>query len=599
MIRRLALAACLAAAATRALAGSNAPPPTPPTPVSVGAAQRWVPVCGRGRPIGSGSYDNADTYIFDVTACFTPATGGVRALRLSYMADDISNNGVVDRVATFTGTAAVSLPSTQFSVVVNAATASGATQVPVQIAMASPGNALSAGMGVAATGIPAGSWIASIVPTYTASNLTGYAFTFTNLAGANATTAALTAGQVITVTGRNYSATFGAGRTATITPADRFIDSDPIGIALPPLSEYFLRGSWQASTTGFLVGDYPSPSSGSTRLAGEGSQRTTAAMPDHTMDQAVPSNSGGGYFTPWTVLGQVGAPTASVLIVGDSIAAGTGDAADAYGRMGYIERSLGNAVPWASLARGSTTALQLVDRPPLLQQAAAEIGATDVLLEYNRNDLNATSNPQTAASVEANLLALAQPLEAVGIRVWAFTCPPTTASQDGWTTAAGQFLVQQQTTTTAALAAGGTSVTLTSASGIQNGELAAVATGASAFPDGTTATVSGSTVTFSSPAVAGVASGATLVFGTRTPGQTTTPIEYQRELYNATMRGGWKAAGYAGLIDIDAQVEDPANAGLWRTDLGAASAEGIHPSAALHNQLVGSGIIAASMFPAR
>ena len=585
-------------AAAPSFAGSNAPPPLQPTPASVGAQQRWVPVCGRGRPIGSGNYDSTDIAIFDVSACWTPAVGGVRALKLSYMGDDISNNGVVDRVVTFTGTAAVSLPSVQFSAVVNAAVASGATTIPVQIAMASPGNALTVGEGVAATGIPAGSWIASIVPTYVSSNLTGYSFTFTNLAGANTTTAALTAGQILTVTGRNYGATFGAGRQTTIPPSDHFVDSDPIGVTLAPLTEFFVRGSWQASGTGFLVGDYPSPTTGSTRLAGEGSQRATSPFPDHTLDQAVPSNSGGGYFAPWTVLGEVNAPTASVLIVGDSIAAGTGDAADAYGRMGYIERSLGNTVPWASIARGSTTALQLLDRPQLLQQAAAEIGATDVLLEYNRNDLNAAGNPLSAATTEANLLALAQPLESAGIRVWAFTCPPTTASQDGWTSAAGQFLVQQQTTTTAALAAGSTTVALASASGIQNGEFAAISTGATIFPVGTAVTVSGNTVTFSNSAGAAIASGATLVFGTRAVG-TNTPLEVQREQYNSFMRANWKSQGYAGLIDMDAIVEDPNNAGLWRSDLGAASAEGIHPSAALHNQMVISGIINPSMFPAR
>ena len=556
-------------------------------------------MCGGGRPSGSGSYDSVNTYIFDVTACFTPAVGGVRALKLSYMGDDISNVGIVDRVVTFTGTAAVSTPSVQFSVVVNAPVASGASLIPVQIAMASPGNALSVGMGVAATGIPANSWIASVVPTYVSSNLTGYAFTFANLAGTTTTTAALTAGQVITVTGRNYGATFGSARTATIPPSDHFVDSDPIGISLPPLSEYFVRGSFQASAAGFLVGDYPSPSAGSTRLSGESSQRTATAMPDHTLDQAVPGNSGGGYFAPWTVLGQVSVPTPSILIVGDSIAAGTGDAADAWGRMGYIERSLGNAVPWASLARGSTTAIQMTTRPQLLQQAVAEIGATDVLLEYNRNDLNAAGNPITAASTEANLLSLAQPLEAAGVRVWAFTCPPTTGSQDSWATAAGQFLVQQQTTTTASISPGQTSVALLSGSGIQNGEMIASGNGLPVWPDGTTVTISGNTAVFSSAAIGGQASGGTLVFGTKTAGATTTPIEIQREQYNSFMRANWRSQGYAGLIDMDAQVEDPNHIGLWRTDLGAASAEGIHPSSALHNQLVASGIIAPSMFPVR
>jgi hypothetical protein len=596
---RVALAIGLMVLANGAEAASNAPPPPVPTPVSVGAAPRWVPVCGRARPIGSGAFDATDTAIFDVTACFTPAAGGVRALKLSYMGDDISNDGIVDRAVTFTGTAAISLPAAQSSIVVNAAVASGATTIPVQIAMASPGNAVSVGEGIAGTGIPSGSWVASIIPTYVGGNLTSYAFTFTNLAGAATTTAALTAGQVLTATGRNHGATFGMQRIATIPPSDHFIDSDPIGIALPPASEFFVRGSFTASAPGFLLGDYPSPAGGTTRLAGEGSQRASSALPDHTLDQAVPSNSGGGYFAPWTVLGQVAVPTASILIVGDSIAAGTGDAADAYGRLGYIQRSLGNTVPWASIARGSTTAVQMVARPQFLQQAAAEIGATDVLLEYNRNDLNASGNPLTAAATVTNLQALAQPLEAAGIRVWAFTCPPTTASQDAWSSNAGQFLTQQQTATTAALAAGQASVTLSSASGIQNGELVAAASGTAVFAPGTTVTVTANTVTFSTPPTASLTSGTILVFGTRAVSATATPIEYQRELYNSTMRTTWRSQGYAGLIDMAAAVEDPNTTGLWRTDLGAASADGIHPSAALHSQLVGSGTITAGMFPVR
>ena len=43
--------------ATPALAGNFVPPAPAPTPVSVGAAPRWVPVCGRGRPLGYRAYD--------------------------------------------------------------------------------------------------------------------------------------------------------------------------------------------------------------------------------------------------------------------------------------------------------------------------------------------------------------------------------------------------------------------------------------------------------------------------------------------------------------------------------------------------------------
>lgn len=609
--RGVAVAALLAALGdfAGARAGSFAPPPVAATAVSIGAAARWVPVCGRGRPIGSGNWDASDSFVFDVSACTVPANVAVRALRLSYMGSDVSNVGEIARAVTMTGSAAVALPSTQFSAVVSQASPAGATSLGVQVAMGSTGNALDIGMGVQGTGIPSGSVVTSITPTLAGNNVTALAFTFSN-GSATATTAAIPAGEILTLVGRNHQASFGGARTVTILPSRRFYDSDPIGISLAAGAQFFVRGSWSASAPGFFVGDYPSPASGSSRLAGEGSQRTTSSLGDHTMDQTVPSNSGGGYFAPWTVLGQVTGPTASVLVVGDSIAAGSGDLADSFGHMGYVQRSLGQAVPFASLARGSTTALQMSANLQLVQQAAAEIGATDVLLEYGRNDINATGNPQTAAVLESTLRTIAAPLIASGYRVWIFTIPPTTDSTDGWSTAAGQFLQATSVATTAASTAGspGAAVTLTLAStaGISTGEYVGPQnTNSLAIPVGTTVTDVGSStsLTIAPPAgasIGAIASGMTLAFGVRTASASVTPIETQRTVFNAWARSSApSAAGFAGVIDDDAILEDPANPGLWRTDLGAASLDGIHPAPALHSAAVSAGVISPSMFLAR
>ena len=590
-----------------ASAGVIPAPYVAPTAVSVGASMRWVPVCGRGRPVGSGNWDSTDTSVFDVTECTTPANIVVRAVKLSYMGSDLGNDGETDRMVSFTGDAAVSLPSVQFSAVVSAAVASGASSIPVQVAQGSVGNALSVGMGVAGTNIPSGSWIASVTQTVTSNNLTGYAFTFTNSAGATTTAAALTAGQILTVTGRNHIATWGDQRNVTIFPARRFFESDPIGLPMGANSPFFVRGSWTASAPGFWVGDYPSASSGSTRLSGEGSQRSTSSLGDHAMDQAVPSNSGGGYFSPWTVLGQTPTATPSVLLLGDSICAGTGDAADSYGHMGYMERSLGQAVPWASLCRGSTSAQQMSVNLQLPEQAAAAINATDVLLEYGRNDINASGNPQSASSTEGYLKTIAAPLIAAGYRVWVFTIPPTSDSTDGWATAAGQFLQATANATTMATTAGsaGAAVTIAigSSSGIAAGQYVALQNTASTLiPNGTTVTAvpSSTTVTITPPAsgaIGAIPSGTTLGFGTKTA--SAVPVEVQREAFNAWCRGSAVAAGFAGCIDDDAYLEDPVNTGLWRSDLGVASAEGIHPAAALHSAVVTAAAINPAMFPAR
>lgn len=590
-------------------AASFSPPYSTPTTVSVGAAPRWVPVCGRGRPIGSGSWDSTDSYVFDSTACTVPNTLGVKALKLSYMGSDLSNIGEIPRQVTFTGDAAVAIPSVFFSAVVASAVASGGGSVSVQVAQGSSGDGVDVGLGIVGTNIPSGSWITSVVPTVSASNVTALTVTFTNAAGTSSTTGALSAGQILTITGRSHKATWGDAQTVSLVPARHFYDSDPIGISLAPQAQFFVRGSWTASGTGFYLGDYPAPSSGSTRLSGEGSQRSTSSLGDHPMDTYVPSNSGGGFFAPWTVLGEVTQPTASVLMIGDSICAGTGDAADSYGHMGYMQRSLGQQVPWASLCRGSTSALQMSANLQLVQQAAMEIGATDVLLEYGRNDINASGNPQTAAATEGYLEAIATPSIAAGYRVWVFTIPPTTDSTDGWTTVTGQFIQQQASTTTAAVTAGASgapqTVAVASTSGIQSGEYAGYQNATSTIiPAGTTVSAvnSQTSVTLTPPsgtAIGAIPAGVTLGFGTRTVNSSGTPIEVQREAYNSWCRNSAKAWGFAGCIDDDLYLEDPNNPGLWRSDLGSATIEGIHPSAALHSAVVAAGVITPSMFLAR
>ena len=234
-------------------AASFSPPYTTPTTVSVGASPRWVPVCGRGRPIGSGSWDSTDTYIFDSTACVVPNALGVKALKLSYMGSDLSNIGETPRQVTITGDAAVALPSVFFSAVVASAVAVGGTSVSVQVAQGSSGNGVDVGLGIVGTNIAPGSWITSVVPTVISSNITSLALTFTNSAGTSATTGALTAGQILTITGRSHRATWGNVQTVSLVPARHFYDSDPIGISLPPLAQFFVRGSWTTSGTGFYV----------------------------------------------------------------------------------------------------------------------------------------------------------------------------------------------------------------------------------------------------------------------------------------------------------------------------------------------------------
>ena len=118
-----------------------------------------------------------------------------------------------------------------------------------------------------------------------------------------------------------------------------------------------------------------------------------------------------------------------------------------------------------------------------------------------------------------------------------------------------------------------------------------------AVAPGTTITAvntSTSTITLSTATTGSISSGTKLYFGTFTASGA--PLEVQRTTYNSYLRSSANQLGCTGLVDIDAVVGDPANVGRWRTDLGQASVDGVHPSAVLHQAAVTAGIISPSMF---
>lgn len=101
------------------------------------------------------------------------------------------------------------------------------------------------------------------------------------------------------------------------------------------------------------------------------------------------------------------------------------------------------------------------------------------------------------------------------------------------------------------------------------------------------------------PATAGTLAAATkLYFGA--PSASGSALETQRQAYNSFARANWRNGGGActGLIDIDAIVADQGGSGKWRTDLGQASADGVHPSAVLHQAAVNAGILRPTLFAA-
>jgi hypothetical protein len=107
--------------------------------------------------------------------------------------------------------------------------------------------------------------------------------------------------------------------------------------------------------------------------------------------------------------------------------------------------------------------------------------------------------------------------------------------------------------------------------------------------------LSPATVTLSIPTVAALAAGTKIYFGSPVP----VGAEVQRESYNAFARANWQSGGTcSGLIDVDAIIADPGGSKKWRTDLGQASADGVHPSAVLHQAVINAGVLSPSRFTA-
>jgi hypothetical protein len=632
----------------------------------------WVPICSRRGVNGSAAYtDSTNTAVMDQVLCTAPSWGKVTAVKLAYAGFDLPQMGEQDRLITATITASIFQPANnQYAIASNAATSFPSSTL--QFAGGSfNSNALSIGQQVTGTGIPSGDYVTGISRVVGTSN----AITTVSVTLASPTTANTTSGQLFTFAGQFTPVAFGGARSVALTPRHDVLTSDPAAVQVAAGGQFWVRTAASFSGTGIMLMDYPG--TGSRVLANtvygitydEFDTRGTT-LNDLTMAPVSGSNTGGGYFCPWYVLGLVtpNAGTAApgaVLVLGDSIGAGTGDLADSFALQGYIQRSLENGIPFITAARGSTTAQMLVARGDGQYAATIDTGVTDVLVELGRNDIQQFA--ATAAMVEVYTASIAARYSAAGLRVWCFTVPPTTYSNDGWTTLANQaFPMTNQTTSavtasgsstiainspvtapvigqtvdvgatsqllSAAASAGATSLALASVSGLSVGQAVygpGVAVGTSissisgsviALSVATTGSIAvnapltfgtgiapgtivsgyaSNVITLSKPTVASIAASATLLTGTQTA--STSGVEVQRQAFNSYLRtaAGRTALGCTGLVDVDGVFADQAGSGKWRVDLGAASVDGVHPAAVLHQAVVNAGIINAGMFPAQ
>lgn len=561
---------------------------------ALGGRQVWVPICGRRGVNGSAAwFDNANTAVMDQEGCFAPSWGTVTAVKLVYAAFDMPQQGEVDRPVTATLDAALFLPTANTNTVLAYTGVPSGSSSLLFSGTALGVNSISVGqtVGSAGGGIAAGTYVTSVSNSFVAG--AGNVPSTTTVGLSQPTTAATANGQPFAFAGSLTPVKFGGNRTVTVQPAHDVLTSDPVSTEIAPGTLFFVRTSATFSGTGMQLMDYPGTGTRITGSVAEFDSRSTA-LNDQTMTPLNLANAGGGFWGPVAVLGLV-APSpgqvapGSVLILGDSIAAGTGDAPDALFYQGYIQRSLDNNVPFVTAARGSTTAFSLAAHGDGQYALSVDTGITDVLLESGRNDIELFS--VSAPQLQSYIAAIAARYGAAGKRVWCFTLPPSTQSNDGWTTLANQsWTVAADKTGAAAINPPATTLGMASVANVAVGQQVS---GTGIAPGTVVAAVNAGavTITLNTPIAAAIPPNTTLLFGSNG-----SSAETQRLAYNATMRTSAAALGCTGLIDDDRVFADPQGSGKWRVDLGPASLDGVHPAAALHQAMVASQQINPQMF---
>lgn len=398
----------------------------------------WVPIGFHDRGVaGSGGvYDTTNNSLTSQTLHYTHASYPAKSVRLALAGFDICQNGEVDRNNTITGYASIIVDRTSFSVPTSLSALSGATVLNFAPTTTNSSISISVGDLVTGTNIASNCYVTNVAPVYDASgaNITTFNVTITP-----ATTGAISSGQNITFQGHVYPVKFGGKRQFTLEPMHDYLISDPIGVEIPANSTFKVRLSLSFSSTGFLLSDFPTASSGSTRSNPPESCQRGASLGDQTLSPIQPTNSGGGFWQPM-ILAQMpltnGLPC--VGVIGDSIAAGTGDSADVKYRIGFVQKTFSNTIPYINLSRGGMTAINNAYSPYEGMYAAINIAScTDILLQLCRNDI---WNGLTAVQTRSNIQQIAAPHIAVGRRVWVFTCPPYTTSTDSWATITNQTI---------------------------------------------------------------------------------------------------------------------------------------------------------------
>ncbi len=223
-------------------------------------------------------------------------------------------------------------------------------------------------------------------------------------------------------------ATTFAGKTSIEIQPGQIVTSDPIQTQIKARSLFF-----SCTSVAVEVAPYIWPMNrlirreiGDAVVSGSGAPSNSGGNTQH---RAGPVGLG-----PFNIIGRIWRPGhPSVVVLGDSVAAGHTDSGSDGGCYGYVERGLGNRIPWCNLAvdgeatssflRNDEKRMMLIGTGFSHAISAMGIGEVRIGDENKAKEL---------------LTELWQTLSARGLKVYQATITTDTRSNDGWTTPGGQ-----------------------------------------------------------------------------------------------------------------------------------------------------------------
>lgn len=230
-------------------------------------------------------------------------------------------------------------------------------------------------------------------------------------------------------------AKFSGSASGTI-PDVGVLFSDYTTVSIPSGATFWVR-NLRTNANGVFFNAFQNSAAFNGGPLGEATEVATSGLTDKTVSCATITDSGTHWSVPpLAIMGMTTNP--SMIIVGDSIAAGTGDVEDTSGtatgynaKVGTVARSLGN-IPFVNIARGFATAQgwtsQAVGSDLIIQKGS------HLFIGLGTNDFANSRTPAQLISDIQTIAALAWSHQ----KIYVCTVPPRSSSTDNWATLVNQ-----------------------------------------------------------------------------------------------------------------------------------------------------------------